>query len=66
MPIARAQGAPGRAELRAERALGNRRHLADQIELIVVEPAPDPGMHVGKDDERMGREESGLDPKGND
>ena len=62
----RPQRAARVAEDGAERTLGNRRHLADQIELVVVEPGPDPRMQVGEHDQRMGREESGLDPEGHD
>ncbi len=67
MPSARARSVrPGVAEDGAERTLGNRRHFADQIELVVVEPGPDPRMQVGEHDQRMRREESGLDPEGHD
>src|SRR5947207_2564954 len=43
----RPQRASRASEDGAERALGDGRHLADQLELVVVETAADFGMEVG-------------------
>ncbi len=59
-PRLRPQHAAGAAEDGAERALGDGGDLADEIELVVVEPAAHAGVEVGQDVERMGREEAGL------
>ena len=59
-----AQRAARVAEDGAERALGDRRNLADQVELIVVQPASNPRVQVRHHDQRLGGEESGLDAEG--
>ena len=56
----RPQRAAGAAEDRAERALGDGGDLADEVELVVVEPAAHPGVQLGEHVERMGREEARL------
>ena len=49
----RPERAAGAAEDGAERALGDGGDLADEIELIVVEPAAHPGVELGQHVERM-------------
>ena len=54
----RPERAAGAAEDGAERALGDGRDLADEIELVVVEPAAHPGVELGQHVERMRREKA--------
>jgi len=56
----RPQGPAGAAEHGAQRGLRNGGDLADQLELVVVEPAPHAGMQIGQHVEGMGSEKSRL------
>jgi hypothetical protein len=52
------------AEHGAERALGDGRHLADQIELIVFQPHSNAGVELGKHIEGVGCEKTPLFTRG--
>jgi hypothetical protein len=64
-PGLRAQQPATPPEHRAELALADRRNLADQLELILVEPPPDIGGDIGQHAQAMRSEEPLLVAAGN-
>jgi hypothetical protein len=51
-------------EDRTERTLGNGRDLADELELIILQPSAYTGFELGQDLERMGREKTSFVSRG--